>query len=160
MKLLTYSLYLAALLSFAPAGDDWFSFLGLTFSDTEAATVLAKFGEYDKFRFRDDYETQLNYFTHGFALTMNDAGEFQKFYFFNDGYELNNKTFRQYGGELPLGLSFGLKPAQVKALLGMPTLEEGSAYKRLYYETTFSYEVVFNNNEMQYLRIGLLPKKE
>ncbi len=138
----------------------WFSFLGKTFEDGDVKTHFNRYGEYTSNEFRNDYETQVNWTEHGIAITMNDFGELQKVYFYNDQYTLKDLTFNRFNGVLPMGLSLDMSPEKIKEKVGKPTKEEGNFYKLINYQTTYEYEFLFKNGVMQYMRIGLLPKEK
>lgn len=158
MRVLFALIGIWGLCAFAPQDIEWFSLLGQTFEDTDVNAKFGKYGEFDWHSFRNDDETQVNWSKHGIAVTMNDLGEIQKIYFFNDQYTTEDHTFQRFSGALPYGITLDMNPKKVKELIGKPSLEEGSAYKIILYKTTFEYEFLFRDDVMMYMRIGLLPQ--
>lgn len=139
---------------------DWFNLLGKTIEDRDVMSVISEYGEYTSQFFRKDYETQLNWAENGVAITMNDLSVIKKIYFFNDQYSITEATFNRFRGTLPLGINLNMSPAQMKKVLGKPTSEEGSIYKKLTYITNFHYEILFKKDVVQYVRIGLLTEEQ
>jgi len=160
MRVLLIISSIVAFGAFAPQNIEWFSLLGQTFEDTDVNAKFSKYGKFDWHVFRNDYETQINWSDHGIAVSMNDRGEIQKIYFFNEQYKTDDHTFNRFNGTLPYGLTLDMDPKKVKEIIGTPKLEEGSSYKKILYQTTFEYEFLFKDNVMMYMRIGLLPKVE
>ena len=144
--------------SFAQRNVDWFGMLGKTIEDREVYGVISEYGEYTSQLFREDLETQLNWEKNGVAITTNDQSVVKKIYFFNDQYTLGSYTFARFGGNLPLGLSLNMTPKKMKDVLGKPTKEEGDFYKKLTYVTNYNYEILFKDNVVQYVRIGVLKQ--
>ncbi|MGB0431989.1 MAG: hypothetical protein ACPGLV_16060, partial [Bacteroidia bacterium] len=111
-------------LSFA-APTQWFSFLGKTFEDGDVRAHFNQYGDYTSNEFRRDYETQVNWTDHGIAVTMNDLGELQKIYFYNDQYSLKELTFNRFMGNLPLGVSLDMSPEKIKEKITVEAKDGG-----------------------------------
>lgn len=153
------SLFLLTIASVAFATDiNWFSFLGKTFQDGDVRAQFDSYGKHSSHEFRNDFETQMNWTEHGVSISMNDAGEIQKIYFFNDQYDLYNDIFNRFNGSLPLGITLDMSPEKIKEKIGKPTEENGTIYKVITYRTTYEYKFLFKKGTMQYMRIGLLPE--
>jgi hypothetical protein len=157
MRYITLAFVAIASIAYA-ANINWFSFLGKTFQDGDVRAQFDSYGKHTSHEFRNDYETQMNWTEHGISISMNDEGEIQKIYFFNDQYNLYNTIFNRFNGALPLGVTLDMGPEKIKEKIGTPTEENGTNYKEITYRTTYEYKFLFKKGTMQYMRIGLLPK--
>lgn len=160
MRALALSVFTVFYLSsFAPPNVDWFGMLGKSIDDRDVYATVSEYGEYTSQYFTKSYETQLNWEKNGIAIALNDLSVVRKIYFFNDQYTVNSATFARFRGQLPLGIGLDMSPKRMKEVLGTPTKEEGTVYRKLTYVTNFQYDILFKKDVIQYVRIGLLDEK-
>ncbi|MBI1182839.1 hypothetical protein GC194_01115 [bacterium] len=143
--------------SFQVKTVDWFQILGKTFEDRDVQNAFAPFGDSEDSDYRLDYLTQINWEDDGISAVLTDQGKIVYLMFYNEQYTIEDKVFKRYNGQLPLGVGLDMSPKKVISKLGEPTVQEGSVVKRVLYVTNYTYEFVFKADVMQYMKIGLIP---